>query len=75
MLLKFNEADETLLRCVVCGKVMTASELREEAIMAEKEAKPDLASLADIARDECRSCTRVVMVSFRGVTRYSEIAG
>jgi hypothetical protein len=26
-LLKFNEADETLLRCVVCGKVMTASEL------------------------------------------------
>jgi hypothetical protein len=26
-LLKFNEADETLLRCVVCGKVITASEL------------------------------------------------
>jgi hypothetical protein len=26
----------------------------EEAIMAEKEAKPDLASLGDIAREECR---------------------
>jgi hypothetical protein len=26
-LLKLNEADETLLRCVACGKVMTASEL------------------------------------------------
>jgi hypothetical protein len=26
-LLKLDEADETLLRCVVCGKVMTASEL------------------------------------------------
>jgi hypothetical protein len=26
-LLKFNEADETLLRCVVCSKVITASEL------------------------------------------------
>jgi len=26
-LLKLNEADETLLRCVVCGKVMAASEL------------------------------------------------
>jgi hypothetical protein len=26
-LLKFNEADETLLRCEVCGKIITASEL------------------------------------------------
>jgi hypothetical protein len=26
-LLKLNEAEETLLGCVVCGKVMTASEL------------------------------------------------
>jgi hypothetical protein len=26
-LLKLNEADETLLQCAVCGKVMTASEL------------------------------------------------
>jgi len=26
-LLKLNETDETLLRCVVCGKAMTATEL------------------------------------------------
>jgi hypothetical protein len=26
-LLKLNEADETLLRCGVCGKIMTTSEL------------------------------------------------
>jgi hypothetical protein len=28
-LLKLNEVDETLLRCVVCGKVMTVTEVRE----------------------------------------------
>jgi hypothetical protein len=25
--MKMNQADETFLRCVVCGKVITASEL------------------------------------------------
>jgi hypothetical protein len=32
LLLKFNDADETIYRCDVCGKLMTSAELAGEAV-------------------------------------------
>jgi hypothetical protein len=32
LLLKFNDDDETVYRCDVCGKVMTSVELASEAV-------------------------------------------
>ena len=30
--MKFNDADETVFRCDVCGKIMTLIELANEAV-------------------------------------------
>jgi hypothetical protein len=30
--MKFNDADETIFRCDVCGKIMTHLELASEAV-------------------------------------------
>jgi hypothetical protein len=32
LLMKFNDADETIFRCDVCGKIMTHLELASEAV-------------------------------------------